>query len=101
MWAYLSNHSSESIHILVMRTLEGLLPANKFWPQGSYHGMGFEVKNLRHFKKCYSAFSFMLAPSKDIKSDIRYYDQSSIWHWYLCLEVTVSVTYISWLSDFA
>ena len=42
---YLTNYSSESIHIWTMGTLEGLLPCHEFWPQGSCPGVGLEVKN--------------------------------------------------------
>ena len=47
-------------------------------------------QSLGNFKKCYIAFSFMPTPSYDIMSAVRHpYD------------VKVSVTYISWLNDFA
>ena len=39
-----------------MDTLEGLLPCHEFWPQGSCHGVGLEVKIYDTFKKCFSTF---------------------------------------------
>ena len=63
-----ANHLVESIHIWTLGTLEGLLPFHKFWPQGSCPGVGLEVKNWDTLKKYYTAFSFMLTPSKAIMS---------------------------------
>ena len=51
-WVYLRNQSSESIHIWVMDTLEGLLTFHKFWPQGCCPGVGLEVKIWDTVKKC-------------------------------------------------
>ena len=44
LWVYLSNHSSESIHIWTMGPLEGLLPCHEYLPQVSCPGLGPEVK---------------------------------------------------------
>ena len=41
---YITNYSSESIHIWTMGTLEDLLPCHLFWPLGSSPGVGLEVK---------------------------------------------------------
>ena len=54
-------------------------------------------QNLGHLKKCYVAFPLMLIPSNNIVSEMRHpYDLG-----FLCHEMKVSVTHISWLSDFA
>ena len=42
------SQSSESIHLSNIRTLEGLLPFHNYWPQGTCHGVGLEVKNIEH-----------------------------------------------------
>ena len=41
---YLSNHSSESIHIWTIDTLEGRLLFHDSWPQGPCPRVGLEVK---------------------------------------------------------
>ena len=41
---YLTNHSSESIHIWTIGTLEGLLSFHDSSPQGPCPGVGLEVK---------------------------------------------------------
>ena len=53
---YLTNHSSESIHIWTIGTLEGRLSFHDSLPQGSFPGVGLEVKILDTFKKCFSTF---------------------------------------------
>ena len=52
-WVYLNNHPSESTHIWVMGTLEGLLTFHGFWPQGGAGG-----ENLGHPKKVLYCFFF-------------------------------------------
>ena len=47
-WVYLTNHSSESIHIWTIGTLEGWLSFRDSWTQGPCPGGGgggLEVKN--------------------------------------------------------
>ena len=58
-WVYLSNHSSESIHILVIVTLEDLILFHKLQPQGScshVSGWGWKLKSG-------TTFSFILNPT--------------------------------------
>ena len=48
---YLTNHSSGSIHVWIMGTLEGLLPCHNVWSQDSCPRVGQEVKiwyTLKH-----------------------------------------------------
>ena len=54
--SYLNSHSSESIHIWTIGTLEGRLSFHDSWPQGWCPGMGLEVKLWDTFKKCFSTF---------------------------------------------
>ena len=54
--SYLDSHSSESIYIWTIGTLEGRLLFHDSWPQGWCPGVGLEVKNLDTFKKCFSTF---------------------------------------------
>ena len=42
------SQSLESIHLSNIRTLESLLPFHNYWPQGTCHGVGLEVKNIEH-----------------------------------------------------
>ena len=42
--SYLDSHSSESIHIWTIGTLEGRLSFHDSWPQGWCPGVGLEVK---------------------------------------------------------
>lgn len=65
MTQFLSNHLSESIHTWVLGTLEGLLSYINSGPR-VYTGGEAGYQNLGHLKKCYTAFSVMLASSKDI-----------------------------------
>ena len=53
---YLTNHSSESIHIWTIGTLKGQLSFHDSSPQGPCPGVGLEVKTLDTFKKCFSTF---------------------------------------------
>ena len=53
----------------VVGTSEGLLTFGKFWTLGLPWVVA-GVQNLGHSKKCYTAFSFMLTPSVDIRADI-------------------------------
>ena len=50
--SYLESHSSESIHIWTIGTLEGRLSFHISWPRGWCLGMGLEDT----FKKCFSTF---------------------------------------------
>ena len=50
------NHSSESIHIWTIGTLEGRLSFHDSWAQGPYPRVGLEVKIWDTFKKCFSSF---------------------------------------------
>ena len=43
-WSYLTNHSSENIHIWTIGTLEGRLSFHDSSPQGPCPGVGLEVK---------------------------------------------------------
>ena len=58
---YLTNYSSESIHIWTMGTLEGLLPCHEFWPQDSCPGVWLEVKIKSVF--CFSVMETTYADS--------------------------------------
>ena len=49
---YLANHSSESIHIWTIGTLEGRLSFHDSWPQSPCPGEGLEVIILDTFKTC-------------------------------------------------
>ena len=53
---YLTNHSSESIHIWTIGTLEGRLSFGDSSLQGPCPGVGLEVKIKDTFKKCFSTF---------------------------------------------
>ena len=54
---YLTNHSSESIHIGTIGTLEGRLSFHDSSPKGPCPGVGLEVKIFKDtFKKCFSTF---------------------------------------------
>ena len=67
----------ESIQTWAMDILESMLTFHEFWPPGSMPRGGAGGRNLGHPKKCYTAFSFMLTPSSDIRSDISHpYDPS-------------------------
>ena len=56
---YLTDHSSESIHIWTIGTLEGQLSFHDSSPQGPCPGVGPEVKVKNTFKKHFSTFSVM------------------------------------------
>ena len=52
-WAIVDSHSSESIHIWTIGTLEGRLSFHDSWPRGWCPGVGLEVKIQDTFKKCF------------------------------------------------
>ena len=54
--SYLDSHSSESIQIWTIGTLEGQLSFHDSWLQGWCPGVGLEVKIYDTFKKCFSTF---------------------------------------------
>ena len=55
---YLSNYSSESIHIWTIVTLEGWHSLHDHGPQGPCPGVGLEVKIEDTFKSVFSKFSY-------------------------------------------
>ena len=54
--SYLDNHSSESIHIWPIRTLDGWLSFHESRPMDPCPRVGLEVKIEHTFKKCFSTF---------------------------------------------
>ena len=94
---YLGNHSSESIHVWNMGTLEGSHSFHDSWlhdSQGPCSGVGLEVKIKNTLK---SNFCFPVTELMEIV------DWTSVYlmTWLVCYEVKVSMTYIPWSSDFA
>ena len=67
---YLKNHSSESIHIWTIGTLEGGLSFHDSWPQGPCPRVGLEVKIEDTFKKYLFYFSVMETTYADSLSDM-------------------------------
>ena len=53
---FLTNHSSKSIHIWTIGTLEGRPSFHDSSPQGRWPGVGLEVKIYDTFKKCFPTF---------------------------------------------
>ena len=56
---YLTNYSSESIHIWTMGSLEGLLPCHEFWLQGLLPRGGTGGQNLGHLYKMFFFSTFL------------------------------------------
>ena len=90
------NHSSESIHIWTIGTLEGWLSSHDSWSQGPCPRVGLEVKIWDIFKKSFSTFLLW-------KQLMQVVGQT----WLSLMTLTcgswseVSMTYISQSSDFA
>ena len=72
-----------------------------FMPAGSCSGVGLEVKN--YLKKCYTAFSFMLIPSKHMSEICHQYDLGfcvlrwrSVWPIFHCWVILPNILKTIW-----